>query len=316
LGAFSEQEIEDFAWDEEATATSSAAFTTTDEPQTGYTSNFARSSATTESDLKPPSSPTRAGSVEVEADFAEEAGAQTKYQEQWPQTASYSPSSSFRSYNTPKEEPRESQSYAAGTRSSRGDYAEEIRTKEQRQGGETPSPLKREETKEMPRKMKKREEEEEAVSREAAKTKAKKAAPPPGTPVLPGKKGEALSFAAHMEEEEAKKETVNPPIPAKVPISKEKKAALPPGSLPNEVKAEEEKATLKALPGIPTAIPSFPSLKQAAPTTISEKKEKEEAEGEEGIMRPSPLAAAISGQGADQGEEQGKKKREGQKEGH
>ncbi len=308
LAAFNEQEIEDYAWEEEAVATTSAEFT--GRAQAEYTPSSTFSTETTATETT--STLSRGGpSMAADTDFAEEArgGGATSYQEEWPQTASYSPSSTFRSYS-PREQERE-QVYPTSTskeqRPSRTESREEFRPREQQQKPPPSAPK----AKEAPSKE---EEPEEVAPAQAEALKPKpakgKKAPPPGPPILPGQKEVAPSFAELMEEEKIKKEKALPSsIPTKPTVSAPLTPKVPPESVPREIEVGEKKVIPTALPGIPTAAAGVLSEKPSVRATPSSRKQIEEGEVE-GMIRPMPLAASPAGQETDQGGEQEKQRRE------
>lgn len=335
MAGFKADEIEAYAWEEEAEAEAAApARPYTREPAPTARAEAPAPEITGEAPKKslaaaqppPPEEPFATEEVVLGA-AREEEGPPTPSEkaEEWPQTTSFRPSTAFRSHDEAPviEREREIERRPAIERPSGPEGKE-------KEGERRKATV--EERKEEKKKRKAPLEEEEAV---------KKKAPPAGMPKEIGKKGKEAekTFAEMMEGEEeekalpaaakaevpkeaakpgmaAEKEVIKegvkaPPVvppeaPSKAEVKPQVPPIVPPAQLPEEAPAKEAAAAAKK--GILAPEETFPSLKKTAPTTISpEKAEKEQKERVEGLV--VPMAAPSEG-GAGMGGE-GEAKREG-----
>lgn len=333
MAGFKADEIEAYAWEEEAAESTAPRPYTREATTHAEKAEVSGPEITGEAPKKTlgagqppvPQEPFAAVEPVLEAQTQEEAppGLAEKGEE-WPQTTSFRPSAAFRSHDEPPtiEREREIERRPAIERPS-GPEARE-REEERRK-----APIEKAEEK----KKRKAPAEEEAV---------KKKAPAAGMPkeIKKGKEAEK-SFAEMMEGEEEEKpltaaakaefpkappkptpgmapekealiegKKAPPVVPGEVPPKAEVKppvpSIVPPVQAPKE--AQEKEAAAAAEKGILAPEETFPSLKKTAPTTISpEKAEKEQKERVEGVV--VPMAAPSEG-GAGTGGE-GEAKREG-----
>lgn len=256
----------------------------------------------------------------IEKTLAEEAPPSPpleKYTEEWPQTTAYRPAPAFRSLESPPET-----EYETDRLGSRVTPSEEKKWEQDKR---------KEATQERRRENEKPHEPERAEKKRGATKKA-----PAETPGLPGKKAKEAptkAFAEYMEEGEETKPAAKT-APTKAAAKKEVETAVAP-----EAKHKAEMPKAPPTPGMPqapvaageappTALPkelaptaasaalqgnlpteeTFPSLKKTAGTTISsEKTDKEKREREEGL--PAGIRASHEAEAGLGGEAGGQERR-------
>ncbi len=319
LAPFKADEIETFAWEEEAEEAKKAKPLSTGAPSVPARAEFTSPPATEEAASEVPkeaapgtppmaSAPPPQLHFESEEDFRKEEIAPPA--EEWPQTSSFLPSAAFRSHEPDQPPPRPK---------------EPIPSRSAPKG-----------TEEWPGERERERPEPEAAQRPQGKKKAapKQAPPPPGTP---GKKGEPASFAELMEEEEKLKTAGKKPVAkgktpreeaaagAKAPVPHEEKGAPPisvgkpapsgAGSVPSPIEGAPlasppsvaKELPPSALQGILPSEEGFPSLKKTAHPTISPEK------AEEGEAAAAQFPS-LPEKGAGGGEREGKREREEEEE--
>ncbi len=313
MAAFRPEEIEAYAWEEEAESTPPSSTAHPAAARAEGSKEAAPQMLKGEAGAKTPEPPPPAAEppppqralFAPDGDVIKEEPPQPT--EEWPHTYALRPTAGFRSSEAPPPE-----------------AAPEA---------EKAPPIRRRAAEKPP------EDEESRRTKAPPKKKAKETAPPPGMPLPPGKKEKAASFAELMEEGVEKGKESKAKSTAKEKIAPQKAAAEPmaPPQTPEERAAEaaakakapvipphtpEEKAAAaiaaKELPpapiqGIPSAEESFAFLKKTGGATISpEKAEKEEKEQEAGALLPA--AGQLPERGAGEGGESGGEKREGEAE--